>query len=793
MDEFSDEVAEAIKQKPLCNDLRGLRESLRDLKQAYDSTSQSDSSSIDISLSPVEELLTTLVSHTAAYLLKVETGYVALELIALVGHIKTHGKDGFDYQHYRALLSLVIEESSSDSAIWSSVLVLIQRPSTPPASRSPVLSSLKQTPLTYTSGSLEDTHEHHIDIDPVLKKELRSSLRIDVPDFVKDVFRQVLPLEKLAMTAFERCQQIEKPAYKLGKGWTEWPEIPLQDRVLEFLKKIVPCLISLVEKEDGYVSPGRRRIHARPNDPLPGSSISRKVDIGVLRDDGQCSNDSSHWKNVLAIGELKSNNKQNNREETFLDLAQYAREVFRTQDRRFVLGFTLCGSMMRLWQFDRSGSSGSASFDINIDGLQFIRILLGFYLMNNEQLGFDPTVQHLENGERYIDIFRADRTERLTILGEIRKHPAIVGRATTCWRVHCDEGNSSKDLVVKDSWQYVERPEEGELIKEATEKGVCNIARYYHHETVQINDKDDDIFGNVRRGSMQAGGRTNFREKIATDSLASASNSQEKTTRSKSRYQTESRKRKSSPTPILSDPKRPRSSLSTTYPEPSNLNRVHRRVVTCSPGTPIDEAPSCLTIINGFIGAISGHESLYNHARILHRDISIGNIMLNEAKDDGFLIDFDLAIKLDREEPSGAKTRTGTKVFMSIGALFGDDHTFMHDLESFFWVLFWICIHCLGPKELGKVEHRKVHSFEKWNYAEPRELAKLKSGEMSHFYRNQTPYTEYCKPLVSCLVKLQKAIFPNGKVWEIEDALLYSKMKRILREARDEIKAGSVG
>ena len=47
--------------------------------------------------------------------------------------------------------------------------------------------------------------------------------------------------------------------------------------------------------------------------------------------------------------------------------------------------------------------------------------------------------------------------------------------------------NSTESLEVvftsstsKDSWQYVKRPEEGELIKEATDIGVQNIARYYH-------------------------------------------------------------------------------------------------------------------------------------------------------------------------------------------------------------------------------------------------------------------------------------------------------------------------
>lgn len=54
----------------------------------------------------------------------------------------------------------------------------------------------------------------------------------------------------------------------------------------------------------------------------------------------------------------------------------------------------------------------------------------------------------------------------------------------------------------------------------------------------------------------------------------------------------------------------------------------------------------------------SGHESLLN-AGILHRDISIGNIMLTNEEDDGYLIDFDQAIKLDLQEASGAPNKNG--------------------------------------------------------------------------------------------------------------------------------------
>ncbi|KAK0650802.1 hypothetical protein DIS24_g6524 [Lasiodiplodia hormozganensis] len=95
----------------------------------------------------------------------------------------------------------------------------------------------------------------------------------------------------------------------------------------------------------------------------------------------------------------------------------------------------------------------------------------------------------------------------------------------------------------------------------------------------------------------------------------------------------------------------------------------------------------------GLLRGLKGYESLLEKAKILYRDISIGNVLLNNIEDDGFLINVDLAIKTDREEAFGAPSKTGTKVFMAIGALYGEDYSFMHDLESFFWLLFWICTH----------------------------------------------------------------------------------------------------
>lgn len=53
----------------------------------------------------------------------------------------------------------------------------------------------------------------------------------------------------------------------------------------------------------------------------------------------------------------------------------------------------------------------------------------------------------------------------------------------------------------------------------------------------------------------------------------------------------------------------------------------------------------------------------------------------------------------------------------------GEKHSFTHDLESFFWVLFWICIHYNGPgKEIEPTD------FDCWNYEDDKKLAHSKKG-----------------------------------------------------------------
>jgi serine/threonine protein kinase len=179
----------------------------------------------------------------------------------------------------------------------------------------------------------------------------------------------------------------------------------------------------------------------------------------------------------------------------------------------------------------------------------------------------------------------------------------------------------------------------------------------------------------------------------------------------------------------------------------------------------------------------SGHESLLD-AKILHRDISIGNIVLTIQEDDGFLIDLDLAVKIDREKACGAPSKTGTKVFMAIGALYGEDHNFMHDLESFFWVLFWVCVHWNGP---GR--SRSKTQYDSWNYEPTQKLAEIKKGKVDEedkFTEEvEREFTAQCRLLIPCIQELRKVVFPNGKRWLREDRQLYLRMKSVLELAME--------
>ncbi|EDN10828.1 predicted protein [Histoplasma mississippiense (nom. inval.)] len=445
------------------------------------------------------------------------------------------------------------------------------------------------------------------------------------------------------------------------------------------------------------------------------------------------------WSEILVPGKLKNDRKYDIPSGARLVLARYAREVLSAQDdRRFVLGFTLCGPILRVWEFGRCGGIASDGININKDGLRFISVMLGFLFMDRSQLGFDPTVVTV-NGRRCIEIECGREKECLVIDEVILRAQCIAGRATTCWRAHRKADDLQMPLVIKDSWQYSERDEEGELLRQATECGVTNGARYDSHVTVQVDGKDDDIQA-IRKG-------------LSIPTMNNQSNSlQELPKRSAS-----NRGRKDPGNSVIGQ-KRSFDCMDPVFPPPSKrtqsnsltkvsaegkpLNRVHRRVIVRDYGIPIFKSSSKVALLKGIELCIEGEQR------------------------DGY---------------SGARGKTGTRAFMAIGVLYGENHSFMHDLESFFWVLFWICVHYEGPGRGSE-----VGDFEEWNYMSTERLAGSKKGvidDEGDFLRIATDnFTPYYQPLVSWVNRLRRIVFPGGRRWKKPNPNLGLDMRRVIQE-----------
>lgn len=92
------------------------------------------------------------------------------------------------------------------------------------------------------------------------------------------------------------------------------------------------------------------------------------------------------------------------------------------------------------------------------------------------------------------------------------------------------------------------------------------------------------------------------------------------------------------------------------------------RVIARDCGKAIYKVSTTPILLNAPEDCIQGHESLHQ-AGILHRDISVNNLMINENRTDpswpAFLIDCGSAIKEQCLGASGAKTKTGTRAFMA--------------------------------------------------------------------------------------------------------------------------------
>lgn len=124
-------------------------------------------------------------------------------------------------------------------------------------------------------------------------------------------------------------------------------------------------------------------------------------------------------------------------------------------------------------------------------------------------------------------------------------------------------------------------------------------------------------------------------------------------------------------------------------------NRIYAFIVTYPAGRELRTFKSTLELCQVLRDAVKAHRSLFQTAKILHRDISPWNIIITDSKNpqepQGILIDLDAAMELS-VGPRTPGEVTGTRPFMAIGVLKARYPRYRYDLESFLYVLLWTVI-----------------------------------------------------------------------------------------------------
>ncbi|EDN94548.1 hypothetical protein SS1G_10422 [Sclerotinia sclerotiorum 1980 UF-70] len=218
------------------------------------------------------------------------------------------------------------------------------------------------TSLRSSSASQRGVEQTYDEVDQRILEELTGRVYYDIGGFYEQYFKGK------SWTKNTRDIYGKSRAQYAESRWSGWPEPSLQGPFFKWFMKF----------QDTILSGLGRRYYTSANKVLRGSEADRKLDIFLTPADAVLLHGEHDWSNVLVIGEHKQNPDDDGSTKTLVQLAGYAREVFGSQpERRFVPGFTICGSMMRLWVFDRSGLYNSEKFDAHKEPERFIRVIAG--------------------------------------------------------------------------------------------------------------------------------------------------------------------------------------------------------------------------------------------------------------------------------------------------------------------------------------------------------------------------------------------------------------------------------
>lgn len=153
-----------------------------------------------------------------------------------------------------------------------------------------------------------------------------------------------------------------------GRRWTAYPaaapnkEAPLYAPFVEIANSITSKAQAFAKTNNTNFNRVKwMNQHSLTPPKQDSSAADLRPDIAVAI--GAVTGKAASWRHFLAPLEVKKDGKE---KPALVQLLMYQRQIFREAvDRRFVIGFTLALTKMRVYLADRSGVIGNEVFDIN--------------------------------------------------------------------------------------------------------------------------------------------------------------------------------------------------------------------------------------------------------------------------------------------------------------------------------------------------------------------------------------------------------------------------------------------
>ncbi|KAJ2189213.1 hypothetical protein EV181_001753 [Coemansia sp. RSA 532] len=585
-------------------------------------------------------------------------------------------------------------------------------------------------------------------------------------DFISDAMERILTKKRLPNGSGLNRRLLLRFVNGIGE-WMKVGSSPPSEKQLygyfsNFALFVAQCLKSVAASNNLHIARlvlSTERSNNKPDD----SNNTRRIDVGLTTCNVSALVEHvsmGRYVDMLCIVEAKQERALD--KDGLMQLYIDSDSLFLHQlNRQFLWGLTICADEVYACMMLNDGLFVSPAMRISeLAGRKMlISWLVRWSMCPDDLLGYDPTMHRVtvhsdvdvvgsDNDDvddiRYrIDCYDDESMETIKYVTKrtIMSADDILGRHTRCFVATrysgSDAYSSATEVVIKDAWPPTNYPpledprDEIKLLRKI-------------HDTFK-NDAPDHIYPELIVGGHVRLTQKNRSVIDTTDAIFKAAGV----------------KRIDPPSDSDAD---------SAWNQ--QLLRAHRRIVMSPVGHSIKTVQNEAELIIVLAEAMRCYSSILSQCGILHRDISTNNILVvRDGKDTiprGLLIDFDLAVEVNKHKRSACPESLGTMPYMSIANILNLDtpRTALDDWESLLYVVCWLAT--VGISSDHRVADAELENkqIKHWRIGTTKMIADAKRTHMHSSDNFQfSIVSRYCSQykLLPCFaIALYNALFGNN-------------------------------